>query len=175
MRRRCNNPKPKEAIPCPNEDTITTLLHSIDPADFNDCLALWVTRMLPKTVHAACDGKALRGAEEHVLEIFINDVCFAVWQLPVGKKQNELSTLESAIADILAKYPQIKLLTGDAMFCQKSIAQAAVDARRHYFLQLKSPHKTDVAIAREAIAQYSQTPALDTTQELRGGLLDESS
>lgn len=167
-RQRGKNPWPKGEVRCPNEDTIATLLGSVDPHDFNACISQWVARMLPGEAHAACDGKAQRGTEEHVLEVFVNDLRLVVWQAPVGEKENELSALETSIADVLAKYPQIKLLTGDAMFCHKSIARAVHDARRHYFLQLKSPHKTDVATARHALSQLATTPALARTEDKRG-------
>jgi len=167
-RQRGRNPWPKGVVRCPNEDTIATLLGSVDPADFNACIALWITRMLPSEVHVACDGKALKGTEEHLLEVFVNDLRLVAWQAPVGEKQNELSTLEKNIADIFARYPQIKLLTGDAMFCQKTIASAVIDARRDYFLQLKSPHKSDVKIARQALSQLAVTPSLARTEEKRG-------
>jgi len=174
-RQRGKNPWPKGKVRCPNEDTIAKLVGSVDPEDFNSCLVLWFVRLLPGEAHAACDGKALRGTEEHVLEVFINDLRLVVWQMPVGEKENELSALEKHVAGILAKYPQIRLLTGDAMFCQKSIAQAVVEARRHYFLQLKSPHKTDLAIAGEAFSQLSSTPPLARSEEKKGARTGPSS
>jgi hypothetical protein len=167
-RQRGKNPWPKGEVRCPNEDTIAVLLGSVDKEDFNACLALWFARLLPGEAHAACDGKALRGTEEHVLEILVNDLRLVVWQMPVGAKENELSALEAHVADILAKYPQIKLLTGDAMFCQKTIAESVMEARRHYFLQLKSPHKTDVALADHALSQLATKPPLARTEEKRG-------
>ena len=170
-RRRGKNLKPKDALSCPNEDTIATLLRSLDAEEFNAAIAIWVARMLPGQVRAACDGKALKGAEEHVLEVFINDLRLVAWQMPVGEKENELSALEKHLAAILARYPQIKLLTGDAMFCQKTIAQTLLDARRHYFLQLKAPHTTDVALAQHALSQYSRTAPLAFTEGLKGGLM----
>ncbi|CAN5340868.1 hypothetical protein BH09SUM1_BH09SUM1_22870 [soil metagenome] len=170
-RRRGMTPKPKDAVACPNEDTIATLLRSLDGEEFNSAIAIWVARMIPRQVHAACDGKALKGAEEHVLEVFINDLRLVAWQMPVGEKENELSSLEKHLAAILARYPQIKLLTGDAMFCQKTLAQTLLDARRHYFLQLKAPHSTDVSLAQHALSQYSRTPPLAITEGLKGGLM----
>lgn len=167
-RQRGRNPWPRGAVRCPNEDTIAKLLGSVDPEDFNACIAIWVARMLPREARAAVDGKALRGTGEHVLEVFVNDLRLVAWQAPVGEKQNELSALEGSIAGILATYPQLKLLTGDAMFCHKSIAQAVRDARRHYFLQLKHPHATDVGIAQDALRQLSATPALARSEGKRG-------
>jgi hypothetical protein len=59
--------------------------------------------------------------------------------------------------------------TGDVMFCHKTIARALVEARRDYFLQLKAPHKTDVAIAKTAFGQLMTLPPLATDSgEKRG-------
>lgn len=167
--------RPRLGVTCPNEDTIAGALRRVDSGALNEALAGWVARMMPEEASAAVDGKALRGAEEHVLEVLVNDVRLVAWQAPVGKKENELSALEGCIGGVLAKFPQIKLLTGDAMFCQKSIAAAVSQARRHYFLQLKSPHKTDVATARRAFCQLASGPALAQSEEKRGAPAGPSS
>ena len=138
-------------LACPNEDTIAAILGSVAPEELNACLGLWLARQLPPEATAAVDGKALRGVEEHVLEVLVNDLRLVVWQLPVGDKENELSALEARLAAVLERFKAIRLLTGDAMFCHKSIARIIVKARRDYFLQLKSPHKTDVEIARQTL------------------------
>lgn len=169
-RRGKSRPWPQGELRCPNEDTIATLLGSVDPARFNEAIARWIARLLPQDARAAVDGKALCGTEEHVLEVFVNDIRLVAWQMPVEEKANELSTLEQHIGEVLARYPQLRLLTGDAMFCQKTVARAIVTARRHYFLQLKSPHKTDVGTARDALTQLSRTPALATSEGKRGAL-----
>lgn len=164
-------PKPEGGISCPNEDTIAATLRRVTPDEFNSCIGAWLAGQLPARVEAACDGKALRGTEEHVLEILVNKLCLVVWQFPVGEKENELSALEAKLAAILAAFPQLKLLTGDAMFCHKSIARILVEARRHYLLQLKSPHKTDVEIARYAMWQLAKSTApLASATEKRGAL-----
>jgi hypothetical protein len=88
----------------------------------------------------------------------------------VGAKEHELKALERALPAVLEHYPTLKLFTGDAAFCQKAIARELVAARRDYFLQLKAPHQTDVALARDSFAQItSGTPALARSAEKRGG------
>jgi hypothetical protein len=156
-------------VRAPNEDTISSVFARI-PADvFNQVLARWVASHLRWGTTANLDGKALRGADEHILSVFVGQIGQVAWQETVGTKENELSALERVIATVLEHYPAIRLWTGDAMFCHKTIARALVEARRDYFLQLKAPHKTDVAIAKTAFAQLMTLPPLATDSgEKRG-------
>jgi len=124
--------------------------------------------MVKRGAQAAIDGKALRGTKDYVLSVFVNDICQVVWQEDVGSKENELSCLERSISAILSNYPNLRLFTGDAAFCHKSIARCLIQAKRDYFLQLKAPHATDVTLAKRAFAQLRETPALAKDVEKRG-------
>jgi hypothetical protein len=152
----------------PSDDSIKRLLASVSSEDLNEALAQFLARMVRRGDQAAIDGKALRGAKDYVLSVFVNDICQVVWQEDVGEKENELSCLERSIEAILSRYPNIRLLTGDAAFCHKTIARSAIQARRDYFLQLKAPHTTDVGLAEEAFKQLRCQPPLDETVEKRG-------
>jgi hypothetical protein len=159
----------------PNEDTISSVFASISPSVFNEAFAAWAASRLRRSDVAHIDGKALRGAHDHVLSVFVARIGHVVWQETVGTKENELSALERSIGDVLAHYPSIATFTGDAMFCQKTIARAIVAARRNYFFQLKNPHKTDVAIAEDVFAQQMNLPPLATDGGgKRGALTDRS-
>lgn len=161
-------PESRGKVRAPSDDTIKRLLAEVSAKDFNEALARFLARMVRKGDQAAIDGKALRGADDYVLSVFVNDICQVVWQEDVGEKENELSCLERSIEEILSRYPNIRLLTGDAAFCHKSIARSAVEAKRDYFLQLKAPHTTDVGLAEEAFSQLRSQPPLDETTEKRG-------
>lgn len=159
----------------PNEDTISSVFAGISPSVLNEALATWVASRVRRGDVAHVDGKALRNAKDHVLSVFVGRIGQVVWQETVGTKENELSALERSIETVLARYPAIRTFTGDAMFCQKTITRAIVAARRDYFLQLKSPHKTDVAIAEEVFAQQMSLPPLTTDSgEKRGGFTGRS-
>jgi len=144
------------------------ILASVRPDNLNRGLSRFLSRMVKRGAQAAIDGKALRGAHDYVLSVFVNDICQVVWQEDVGRKENELSCLERSISDILSRYPNLRLFTGDAAFCHKSIARSLIEAKRDYFLQLKAPHTTDVALAEDAFAQLRETPPLATRAEKRG-------
>jgi hypothetical protein len=166
-RKRPRRKEDKGKLTGPNEDTIASILQRLSEAELNRVFALFLSRMVSRGAVAAIDGKALRGTDDYVLSVFVNDICQVVWQENVGTKENELSALERSLSMILEKYPQIKLFTGDAAFCQKSIVKKLIQAKRDYFLQLKSPHKTDVAIAEDAFAQLRRRPAAAKSAEKR--------
>lgn len=159
----------RDRIAAPNKDTLASIVASVSPGDFNDALARFLVRMVQRGAHAAIDGKALRGADEYVLSVFANEICQVVWQEDVGRdKENECSCLERSLEAILERYPFLRLFTGDAAFCHKSIARALIQARRDYWLQLKAPHTTDLALAEDAFAQLRHTEPLATTVEKKG-------
>jgi len=158
----------KRGITAPSEDTLTRVVASVSAGDLNRALAEFFSRMVARGSQGAIDGKALRGADEYVLSVFANDICQVVWQEDVDGKENELSCLERSLAEILERYPNLRLFTGDAAFCHKSVARRLVGARRDYLLQLKAPHTTDVALAEKAFSQLRHTPPLAQTVEKRG-------
>lgn len=152
----------------PSEDTLTRNIASINPAEFNEAFVQFLAHMVGRGAQAAIDGKALRGADDYILSVFVNEICQVVWQEDVGSKENEMSCLERSLDTILARYPHLRLFTGDAAFCHKSIARSLIQAKRDYFLQLKAPHTTDMAMAENAFAQLRKTAPLATTVEKRG-------
>jgi DDE_Tnp_1-associated len=157
-------------IYCPNEDTISSVLGRIAPRALNKALGRWLGAMLADDVVASVDGKALRGSGNYVLSLFVHSIGHVIWQEDIGSKQNELSVLKRHLPHILAQFPQLSLLTGDAAFGHKIIAQQVIEARRNYFLQLKSPHETDVGIARDAFSQITRSRKAEaSTVDKRGG------
>ena len=168
-------PESRGRIAAPSEDTLGRVVSGVSGGDLNARLGEFLARMVAAGSRAAVDGKALRGAREYVLSVFVNDVCHVVWQEQVGAKENELSSLERSLSSVLARYPGLRLLTGDAAFCHKSVARALVGARRDYLMQLKAPHSGDVALAKRAFEQLTTAPALAETVEKRGRLAGRKS
>lgn len=166
--KRCYLSGRRGVIFSPNEGTIALALSRISGEQVNLALGGWLGRMLAQRVTASIDGKALRGSKGFVLSVFVDEVGQVVWQEDVGEKANELSTLKRVLSQILKAFPQLALLTGDAAFCHKTIARGIAEAGRDYFLQLKSPHETDVGIAADAFSQITAArEPLATTVEKR--------
>jgi len=159
----------RDRVASPNEDTLASVVGSVRTADFNLALAQFFSRLVRRGAQAAIDGKALRGADEYVLSVFVNEISQVVWQEDVGRdKENECSCLQRSLSLIFEKYPQLALLTGDAAFCHKTITRAIIEAKRDYWLQLKASHGTDLALAEDAFSQLRHTEPLATTVEKKG-------
>ena len=96
-RKRPRKAENKGRISAPNEDTTAAILASVDQRALNERFALFLSRMVGRGARAAIDGKALRGSDDYVLSIFVNDLCQVVWQEEVGSKEHELRALERAL------------------------------------------------------------------------------
>jgi hypothetical protein len=139
-------------------------------------LVIFLSRMIVRGAVAAIDSKALRGTDDYVLSLFVNELCHVAWQEDIGEKENEQSALERILPTILARYPRIRIFTGDAAFGHKKFAAMLIQARRDYFLQLKSPHDTDVALAKDTFRQIGEARSAEASSlEKRGGLKDRKS
>lgn len=164
-------PRRKEmlgVILSPSHDSIERLLDLVDTGEFSTLVAKWAARRILWGQCAAIDGKALRGSGDYVLSVYVNALAQTVWQEGVGRKENELSALERSLPEILEKCPKVRLFTGDAGFCHKSIVKTLHEDGRDYLLQLKEPHSTDVKLARDAMRQLTNLPPLAKTVEKRG-------
>lgn len=164
----------KGLVRAPNEDTITYILDRLHPEQFVGAFARWTNAMIgcEKAV-VAVDGKALCGSGDHILTAFVGKLRLAVWQKSVKDKENELSALNDSLTDLFEEYPGLWLLTGDAMFCQKKVAQQVVQARRHYLLQLKKNHETDYNIAEQRFEQLTQKTALAQSEPDKRGIHED--
>lgn len=114
--------------------------------EFRTALTRWLSGVMSAgPVTAAVDGKTSKQADDdngdpiHVLNVFAHraHVCLADW--PVGDgKDTEPDVLKAHLDELFAAWPSLRVLTGDAIFCQRPLAQAIIGAGRDYVLVLKS-------------------------------------
>lgn len=134
---------PHGRTPC--HATLTETLRMLDPHALADVLGAPCVETNGKARHIAIDGKTMRaskngeGKAEHVLSAFCGELQTMF--------QNEASRGKGfEIPDALKLLEQIdlkgKVVTGDAMFCQKSIAAKIVERGGDYVLPIKDNQKT---------------------------------
>lgn len=152
----------------PSNDTIARALAMVESANLNVYLGDWLARLIAQREMVAVDGKSLRGQGEHVLSVYCPALGHVLWQESVGSKENELSALLRILPQLIERLDKVRLFSADAGLCHKKVARIIVEKRREYLLQLKGPHLTDVALARDSFRQLTLRPALATTQEKRG-------
>ena len=149
--------------------------YSVD--EFRAALAGWLATLLADAgLVAAVDGEtskqagAADGRPLHVLNVFAHELklCLADW--PVGDgKATEPEVLRAHLDELLAAYPGLRVLTGDALFCQRPLARAIVGAGRDYVLAVKDNQPDLHEAARTAFAAATPSTAAATTREKSAG------
>lgn len=125
----------------PCKATLSNLLRRLDAAAFEQALSRWVQARCPDLGDTlALDGKTLRGSAGyqvpgvHLLAAYAPHVAAVVAQVRVDGKTNE----HKAALQLLGVLPlEGKVVTGDAMFCQRDFCQAVLDGGGDYLLTVK--------------------------------------
>jgi DDE family transposase len=116
------------------------LFSRIDAAALESALARWVAHLLGDradgVLHAAAlDGKTLRGspaahaAAVHLLAAMDQATGCVLGQLRVDAKTNEHKAALELLAGLALKG---RVITGDAMFCQRDLSRQVIEAGGHY-------------------------------------------
>lgn len=140
----------------PSPDTINRVLGIISPKSLESCLVSWSTEgiTLPDGSLLQIDGKTLRRSATsleqqtpkaeggrkatHLLHVWSDALGICLAQKEVEGKQNEKSALPG-ILELL----DIKgcIVTLDAIFCNRQVAEAIVSKKADYVLAVKHNHK----------------------------------
>jgi predicted transposase YbfD/YdcC len=148
----------------------------VDVATLETLLSRWVQSRLPADVAVlSLDGKTLRGsrdgviAGQHLVAAYAHQAEAVLGQIRVDTKTNE----HKAALQLLGVLPvRGKIVLGDAMFCQRDLAQAITDQGGDYVLVVKENQpglQTDIAAGfgfeagARAIAAATFSPRRATT------------
>jgi hypothetical protein len=130
---------------CPSQSTYTRLFQVLPVAALSEALGQWLTALAAlraerskRSLVASIDGKALRGTQQHVLNVFIQDWWHLLDMREVAEKKNELSVLNATLDEMLEKYPFIGIFTFDAMFAQHAVVEKLTRNNRMGIFQIKS-------------------------------------
>ncbi len=136
----------------PTKSTLSRTLRRLDADAVENALARWVEPRLPPEVdHLALDGKTLKGSRDgevpgqHLVSAYAPHVQAVVAQMRVDSKTNE----HKAALRLLGILPvKGKVISGDAMFCQRDFCQEVIDRGGDYLLTVKANQpglETDIA------------------------------
>jgi hypothetical protein len=155
---------PSARSPC--KATLSNLLRQLDVAASEAALSRWVAARCPDLGDQLCrDGKTARGSRDgklpgvHLLAAYAPHVAAVVAQIRVDKKTNE----HKAALELLGVLPlKGKVLTGDALFCQKEVCDAVVGGGGDYLFAVKDNQPTlhfDIACLFAESATFPPLPA----------------
>lgn len=149
----------------PSHDTFNRIFQAISPERFGECLISLSQRLRQKISGdvVAFDGKTHRrtggsnATALHTLNAWSVENRLVLGQLSVEEKSNEITAVPQ-LMDML----DLKgcIVTADALNCQKSVAEKAIEKQSDYILAVKGNH----AVMYEEIKTYlddiaSKTPA----------------
>jgi hypothetical protein len=122
---------------------LSLLLRRLDPVAFEACLSRRVcSRLSPEECQTlAIDGKALRGSKDgeapgqHLVAAYAAHSKAVLAQIRVDAKTNE----HKAALELLGILPvKGRLITGDAIFCQRDLAEEVVAGGGDYLFTVKA-------------------------------------
>lgn len=146
---------PHDRTPC--HATLTEMLRILDPHALAEVLGAFHAEENGDQLHIAIDGKTMRaskndeGRAEHVLSAFCGSLQTMLQQEASRGKGFEIPDALKLLERLDLKG---KVVTGDALFCQKSITAKIVHRGGDYVLPIKDNQK----ILRENVATAFNQP-----------------
>jgi hypothetical protein len=169
----------RDEPPCAT--TFSRTLAKCRVAEFQAALTAWLQGRIAETTTrgaVAVDGKTAKQALDddgnplHMLNAFVHDLQVVVGQWSTGaEKTNEPTLLRRHLADLLDAYPMLRLITGDAIFAQRPLAQLITGRDGcDYLLQVKD-NQGDVldALVHCFAGAPQRPPAAQTTEKSKRG------
>jgi predicted transposase YbfD/YdcC len=163
----------------PHATTLSRLLARVDPEALQAAFGSWLIQLVSGLVEvAAVDGKyphqsRTEGGEPFgLLNVFAHDLKACLWQWVISDKSAEPSVLKAHLDELFARYPLLRILTGDALFAQRGLCEALVAARRGYLLRVKGNQPELQAALKTTFEQVSQEPPHAQTVDKAGSKIE---
>jgi hypothetical protein len=130
--------------PCAN--TFRDVLMALDPAALEQAVRRWIESLQADFVDeaklsaVAMDGKSLcgtlspHGRTVHLLALFDHQTGYTLSQMQVDGKTNEITAAPQLLETIVLRG---RVVTGDALLCQREISRKVIDSGGHYLLVVK--------------------------------------
>ena len=128
----------------PSSSTYTRLFKDLPVESVRKAIADWLSHLVAawcqkrgRSAAVCVDGKTLRGAGVHTLNIFVQDFWILLDQYEVNAKANEMSAFRERLASFCERYPFVTILTFDALFCEQQTMGALTKNNRMGIFQVK--------------------------------------
>jgi hypothetical protein len=168
----------RDEPPCAT--TFSRTLAKCRVADFQAAFTVWLqARLAEETTRGALavDGKtAKQGIDDdgdplHMLNAFVHDLQVVVGQWSTGaEKTNEPTLLRRHLAELLEAYPMLRLITGDAIFAQRPLAELITGRGCDYLLQVKANQADALdALVHCFAGAPHRPPAAERTEKSKRG------
>ena len=152
----------REDTPCCT--TLHYLFAALDKAAFEDAITRWTAAAAGARgwTTVSFDGKTLRGSTDeqvpgvHLLAAYAHEAGIVLRQLPVDAKTNEHKTA----LELLDLIPVAgKIVTGDAMFCQRDLSRKIRAKQGDYLWPVKDNQPDLLAAIEDAFDDADTSPS----------------
>jgi hypothetical protein len=173
----------RDTPPCAT--TISRTLAQCRVADFQAALTGWLKARLAEGMSRgviAVDGKTAKQAQDdngdplQMLNVFVHDLQVVLGQWSIGaEKTNEPTLFRRHLAELLETYPMLRLITGDAIFAQRPLAELITQHHCDYLLQVKENQPDVLDALVHCFAQAPERPpAAQTSEKSKKGGCEKS-
>lgn len=156
----------------PNKSTYSVIFRMLDVQAFEAALARWIlSRISDQDKTIALDGKSARGSREgevpgqHLVSAYCGEARAVLGQVRVDAKTNE----HKAALQLLGVLPvKGNVITGDAMFCQRDVCAAIIEAGGDYVFTAKDNQPSLVTDIQAGLSYQDQQRRLAAFSPRRG-------
>jgi DDE family transposase len=130
----------------PHATTISRTIAGCELSKFAEAFLAWVKTVIPDEpltvavdAKTSCQGLDENGQPVQLLTVLVHNLKLVLGQWSVhGEKTNEPTVLRNHLAELTAHFPLLKLITGDAIYAQRPLAEALLDENCDYLVQIKA-------------------------------------
>ena len=128
----------------PHATTISRTLAGVPYEQLQGALTGWVARVVAdQELDVSVDGKWAKQSQDKggnplvMVNVLAHDLRLCLAQWPASEKRHEPGVLREQLAQLLERYPGLRLLTMDALYAERDLCQAIVSHGRDYLVRIK--------------------------------------
>lgn len=158
----------------PHATTISRTIAACELGKFAEAFLAWIKTVVPDEpltaavdAKTSCQGIGEDGQPVQLLTVLVHKIKLVLGQWSVhGEKTNEPNVLKNHLAELTAHFPLLKLITGDAIYAQRPLAEALLEERCDYLVQIKG-NQPDIqdALVNCLGTAHERKPAAQTAEK----------
>jgi hypothetical protein len=160
----------------PHATTISRVLARCNLSQFAAAFQSWVKTILPNEpltaavdAKTSCQGFDADGDPVQLVTVLAHDLKLVLGQWSVrGEKTNEPNVLNNHLEELTTNFPLLKLITGDAIYAQRPLAEALLDENCDYLLQIKGNQRDVQDALKQCLGEVYDTKPAAVSVEKRG-------
>ena len=159
----------------PHATTISRALAGCTVAEFSKAFLGWLCQTVPLSepftvavdAKTSCQGHDAEGQPVQMLTALIHGLKLSIGQWSVtGEKTNEPTALRNHLSELLEQFPFLRLITGDAIYAQRPLAEALQDENCDYLVQIKANQGDILDVLKSCLGDaHERKPAAETVEK----------